>query len=347
MSIVKYIDGTECKNQLYINLLRMITDCLNTGDESLLSESIRELRDFLIGSERCRGIIVISAINDYSKFLISSLTREYKYILLDEANQEYIAGYDALVWCGGNGDILLRWGELSKLDNFIDMQLVLSHTFLNIPSAYYSDMENERILNKLKPQCLITGMSYIRNSISTKHLNISSVNAASSSSDLYYDYLTYKDVCSKTEGISKLIIGLAPYSLRYDLSLVKREYERSRLHYLYSKFSDAHNCTDMNSLEAYARYKSRFISLFSTDFLEMIFTITCNKNRIMNLTRINTTFDPNSIAPAEIQLMRGKYNKPYPATVVENKKILLSYIDSALEKKHRCVPLYSTIFQLV
>lgn len=331
MSIVKYIDGINHKDQLYINMLTMITEAINEHNEILLQQLVAELRYTLIGGKGSKGIIVISEINEYSKVLISHYSNEYVYISLDETNQDFITGYNALIWCGAsNKDLLLKWGELCNLENFIDMQMVCFHTFFQIPSAYSTDIKNAELLLKDNPDCLITGMSYIRNCINTHHLDIAAINTASSSSDLYYDYLTYKDIIGKCNSIKKIIIGLAPYSLRYDLSLAKREYERSRLHYLYDKFSDAHNCIDLKSLEDYSKYKQQMISLWGVDCLTAIFHSVCNDKRIKYLNRINTTFDPNNINPAEKEQMTGKYNKPYPNTISENKKILYEYIASAL-----------------
>lgn len=217
--------------------------------------------------------------------------------------------------------VYLSIGELKETgfvrkETFIDLFDYMSKSYFYFPEFY-------RIINKASENVcakgIITGMSYFRDAIDSNELN--ATNLAMSSQDLYYDYLMFKKYYSYQ--MEWVIIGLAPYSLRYDESLSIQQ--QNRINCYLDCYGDeaSHNYYESDNilnikekLDIYTPqicqylYEGVFVNLFGQGEYDM-----------------NQFFDEKNIPADEREEITRKYSKPYENTLLENKKILKDYLE--------------------
>ena len=176
---------------------------------------------------------------------------------------------------------------------------------------------------KKNAKAIITGMSYFRDAFNCELLKIPAVKLACSSQDLFYDFMMFKKAYMEIgeNNLSHVFIGLAPYSLRYDLSLA------TSIEYLlfsyYSYLHTFHNNRKINKVGEFIDEQGKKLEEYlDKELCEYIYK-TYRKYEDDRLWKI---FQLDSIRECDYMEVEEEYNKPYQATVEENRKILEEYI---------------------
>lgn len=192
-----------------------------------------------------------------------------------------------------------------------------------------------------KYECIISGLSYHEVGIDINYLKKRSFNFAISSQDLFYDYLTVKNVFNfKTakETIKYVIIGLSYYSFQYDLSKTKNEFGRLRPNIYYPYYNNLHNYEDsVNSILFYKTFDSLSKYILYCDFKEKLF-YHCKNNFDENwnkfvCNKFNSAELSDKDRKREISLIQRDSDKNYPKSVEENKIIFKNYLELLVNNK--------------
>ena len=285
--------------------------------------------------------VVISEKNKIYEVLREKCTN-IMFVSLENFSLQFVENYDYFVQ---TGEACFPNSLLSRVsvEKTINLYGICEKEFLGVPLRWHILQNYKK--NVANADTLVTGMSYSRNALIPEYLHGRVCNISNSSQDLYYDYRNFCDAYERNQGLKRLIIGLAPYSLRYDLSLTRNPNEIIRLYYYYSLFHDCHNNQQMkNELTKYDVWLQKCNELFGNHFLETIYEAVKSEEVLEGEFKGYSTFDEKQITAAEREQMHAKYNKPYEKTVVENKKILRDYIADALGKEMKVcmfIPPYS------
>lgn len=187
----------------------------------------------------------------------------------------------------------------------------------------YWNMFEKYQQHKKRAKAIVTGMSYFRDAFNCALLKIPAVKLACSSQDLFFDFMLFKKVYEEIgrNGLSHVFIGLAPYSLRYDLSLA------SSIEYLlFSYYSHLHTFHNNKKLDKAGKFvdeqEKRIEQYLDSKICEYIYK-SCTGH--VDSGQWNT-FQLEFIQECDYMEVEEEYNKPYQATVVENKKILENYV---------------------
>lgn len=182
------------------------------------------------------------------------------------------------------------------------------------------DMKNENICG------IVTGMSYMQRGINTEQMSRKWALCAYPSQDLYYDFFTLADAIKRLGGKLKYVVmGIAPYSFRYDLSLSKGVQEKVYLYY--REFGELHNAIPSpEELELFVRCDKVLDELLCSNWRDIIFDFISestfqHSNRIYHFKALNDKQQQESL-----EVMKKTGNKPYPDTVAENKMVFDMYM---------------------
>ncbi|SDM20656.1 D-alanyl-lipoteichoic acid biosynthesis protein DltD [Sediminibacillus halophilus] len=207
--------------------------------------------------------------------------------------------------------------EYYKYQNFISLRTKLDEYVRNI-SEY---------------DCLITGMSYAKYGIDLKELKRESFNFALNSQDLFHDYSIVKYLSNRKllTNINTIIIGLAYYSLEFELIKSREKYLVTRYHPINA---DLKSNTDyyrkyMNLRTAYA--DDTFIN--KVPYLQTVFGTLLEHDYLEKID----DFEDQYIKADNVQWERKELalrhsNKDYPETVEKNVHILERYLNLLKEE---------------
>lgn len=218
---------------------------------------------------------------------------------------------------------------------FVGTKIISWKTVLNwffqSPEKFYLHRE----WYKMEPKNysgFVTGLSYIQRGIDFEKLNRPMACLASPSQDLYYDLcmakLYLRDNVEKTGKQQAAVIGIAPYSLWYDLSLSK-ESRNIRTHVFLHR--DFHHY-EVDEFEKYGyEYVCSLLDegIIGFDVIEREFDRYC-KNMEMGclLDEKNTSqFRVSDNMENEVMAVKKAFNKPYPDTRRENGEVLRRYLE--------------------
>jgi hypothetical protein len=147
-----------------------------------------------------------------------------------------------------------------------------------------------------------------------------------SAQDFYYDSLCFNHYISDVRQLKHFIHVFAPFSLRYDESKSKKK--RDNILFYYTMFGDKHNCTIADEIiEKYQIEKKKFDDLFYgitcwKDIRKRLWQYFFERTTWQDETLIDKCFDRNNVPQAEIDMVIAEFNKPYPLTIIENKRIV-------------------------
>lgn len=240
-------------------------------------------------------------------------------------NAFWADSYDGILQCG---KIPFEEVIISAVGNakLIHAYNICLYQICTNPSAYFIQANYLKQIEYT--DTLVTGMSYTRNAIRDEYLDKKVVSVANSSQDLYFDFKYFKDAISRSSKIKNVIIGLAPYSLRYDLSKTRLDY---RIFYYQELFDDSHNNPEYKAcLHEHHEQIKRLKKIFGEGIFDILFDTLADPLAIEGLERRTKIFVPAEITEPEVKEMVKKFDKPYYETITENKKILREYFDLAL-----------------
>lgn len=202
----------------------------------------------------------------------------------------------------------------------VDLAFFLKTCYFSFPE--YQDIQRTACQKEKEAvKGIITGMSYFRDGIDADGFPVPAVNLSSSSQDLYFDYLELqKHISGNTEWV---VMGLAPYSLRYDESLAKTK------NYRVPVYAINHGKKGLHHAESYAPLlpaRQQIDALFGPDFCDEIFWDAYVPVFGMTSYDMEGKFDAANVPLAEQVEIGQQYNKPYENTLQENKQILKDYL---------------------
>jgi hypothetical protein len=225
--------------------------------------------------------------------------------------------FDYLIICSVFMDDIL---ERAKQLNIDSAKIILwNHEIYEKYLVYHHFFFHERMNNfkclKDSVQLLITGISYLNDGIYAKNLKVPSYNFSYRSQDLFCDYeiMKYLFQNHQLDSVKHVIIGLNYYSFEYDLSKSIGSWQLMR-YYPYIK--NLHNLVSPKYYDEYFNYSIQNLSALKLP--KGLF--------VYNLRK----FDLNDYEGE--RTAKADFNKNYPATVFENKKILSDFIDFLEDK---------------
>jgi hypothetical protein len=352
-------------NEQLANNLALIVDMYNNNYNFLdKSETFKNIHDIyllwktnLIASTKFK--IVIIGVNNFTPEIDKVIDNQKAEIVnyIDETNihvgkeltgRKIISlqdidniGYDYLISVIPQSEVVTKLvnSELIETDFFFDYfhykNLVMTSPEFFIKFSNFK--ESKKAYNGL-----ITGLSYIQKGVNEKYLEGNFFNFANPSQDIFYDFEIFKYAYSYKEikdNIKYAIIGLSYYSFQYDLS---KSRSKHRINYYYPIVKKFHNYEFINHVSEYHRAADKLTEhLFHSDHLLKVFEsqkgqfekqIEETNNLMYNCQKEN---DEEILK--DIQFIRRDFNKDYPETVKENKKILTKYLEFI--KQHSIKPI--------
>lgn len=220
-------------------------------------------------------------------------------------------------------------GDLWNIKKFLmncgvaENNIVNFEVFPHISTAW---LANLRYVEKNGADFFATGISYAEVGLNLNyipHVRGKGVNLSGSNQDLQQAYLTAKYVFEhvKPGTIKFVIIGLAPYSFRYENAKAFAECSRN-LQYMLALNIPEQNLHD------------RLLKNLVSDRIKKIFTTVTAEQADLNFTRLkislNRTLPVNALVNWEGEL-KNLTKKLYPDTVEKNFRILKEYIKLCLK----------------
>lgn len=208
----------------------------------------------------------------------------------------------------------------------IQLWKYMKYTYFYYPE--YWTIMNEYSVSKSCGEIkgVITGMSYFRDALKPELLKVPTVTLANSSQDLFYDFKMLQKACTEIgESIQFAIIGLAPYSLRYDESMSTMQMLRNFAYF--QEFGTFHNLkiTD-NDKDFWGQQRVLIEQYLGKEICSYLFTDEYVPRYGDGKKDDTKVFDSSNVAEIYLKEITGKYNKPYKKTFYENIKILKEYL---------------------
>lgn len=290
--------------------------------------------------------IVICGKSRWVEFATSLIKKEYKVIQCrsEKMLKVYSLFYkDFLIV-----DNQINYEILSKKEHVFNMYEFYKFYFIDNPLFYEIHTKAKKMHGEI--ETIATGMSYIMCGIDGEVANNKLANIAYSSQDIFFDFELFKYYFLKEENIRSVIIGLAPYSLRYDESLSKSENYRIKIYWPLIKKTHHYNIKIDESIRNW-NYIEKY---FMDDYINKAFLFyeeTYGIVREWNANWKNKKFVWDNVTEQEILVIqeeiRQKFNKPYSETYKENVKILKDYLEFCKENEVAVkivIPPYTNIY---
>ncbi|SDK04105.1 D-alanyl-lipoteichoic acid biosynthesis protein DltD [Sediminibacillus albus] len=241
-------------------------------------------------------------------------SKEYDYILIGSIYFEEIR--EQLLKIGIPEEKIL---EYYKYHNFISLQTKLEK---------YSEDFSEY-------NCLITGMSYAKYGLDLKELNRKAFNFALNSQDLFHDYSIVKYLSNRNQlaSIKTIIVGLANYSLEFELIKSREKHLVTRYHPIEEKLKD-----DKDYYKTYKDLRTVFADdkfMNKVPHLQTLLDTILIDNYIEHIDSFEDQYKKdNNIAQLERKRLALRHsNKNYPKTVEKNAQILEQYLNLLKEEE--------------
>ena len=179
----------------------------------------------------------------------------------------------------------------------------------------------------INAEAIVIGSSFGRDDIHCDLMSVSTASLANSAQDIYFDTLCYEKSVREMHSLKLVIHVLAPFSLRYDESLSKKQFGRMKFNYIV--FGEGHNNSEV--VQCFEKYNETitFLNDYGT-FQEIREEF---QNAFFSESSWKTMYDPEQIfsreeiSEAEKKVVEAQFNKPYEKTLIENKKILADFCE--------------------
>lgn len=209
--------------------------------------------------------------------------------------------------------------NIALLECLSIMSMVISPEYYLLRKTMLREM-------KMDTMGVNTGMSYVQRGLIYENISVPFCMCAAPTQDLFYDFYTLADASAKMAGRLKYVImGLAPYSLRYDLSLSKANQNRSL--YYFREFKEWHNLKMEQSETDRMTYYDEVMDEYATSlWRDICFDILTDDpyHRVKDVF----VFDKCDERKKEesLRTVHDLANKPYEASLEENKVIFEMYL---------------------
>lgn len=239
-------------------------------------------------------------------------------------NPEYIDEYDLYIICD---DVTKSFDiqTIKNKDKIIKLWDYLKYHFVVFPSFYKIYMDSKRQSSD-KVKCIVTGNTNLISAVRTNLLHVNAVSVANSSQDIYYDFKMFCNAYEAMPNVEYAVIGLAPYSLRYDTSKSKVEWRRCLVYY--SIVESMHNCEDREHLMAlYESEHKKMEEYFDDDYIQSLYELF--EQTGVNMSEEDGIYNEETLTQEMMALnireISELYNRPYTDIFLENKVLLEEY----------------------
>lgn len=259
---------------------------------------------------------------------IESKMRSKNYCVFNwnSVNPEYINEYDIYILC----DELLKSYDIFAIankDRIIKLWDYLKYKFVVFPSFYKTyDTFLKESSDKVK--CVVTGNTNIAHAVRTNLLHVKSISLANRSQDIFYDFKMFCHACESLPNVAYAVIGLEPYSLRYDASKSKVEWRRSLVYYPIVK--TMHNCEDQEQLAELFEAEDRKIKkFFDEEYMQSLYGLfeeQTEREKSSDEDIFDESLRTQECTALNIREISELFNRPYTDILLENKVILEGYV---------------------
>lgn len=239
-------------------------------------------------------------------------------------NPAYINEYDLFILC----DEPLKAYDIPSItekDKIIKLWDYLKYKFIVFPSFYKTYM-NYKKQSDDKVKCVITGNANTASAVRSNLLHTKAVSVANNAQDIYYDFKLFCHACESMPNVKYAVIGLAPYSLRYDASKSKVEWRRCLVYYPIVK--TMHNCDDGEQLiTLFQSEDEKMKQFFDEEYVEMLYDLYEEQKEESGEEESVFDADTNSQESTALNIreISELYNRPYMDILLENKVLLEEY----------------------
>lgn len=261
---------------------------------------------------------------DFKGFVSFDKTEQNKFIRggypvltieqLDKKGYDYLIVCDKIDYDKEDPKIVSVWDSLS----IVSMQL--NPEFFIYRQKALRDMADENACG------IVTGISCIRCAVNTELMSRKWAMCACSSQDLYYDFFAVADAIKRMgAGLKYVVMGIVPYSFRYDASLSTENYRKCLAYY--REFGELHNLAALKpGLEYMERTDQILDELCRQDWRNLCFDFLCDG--LFKSSDQEFYFEQCSPEQQQksLEKMQRLGNKPYPATVAENTMVFDMYL---------------------
>lgn len=240
-------------------------------------------------------------------------------------NPEYINDYDLYILC----DEPLKTYDLTAIadkEKILKIWDFLKYKFVVFPSFYktYVNFVKNR---SDKVKCVVTGNTNIANAVHSNLLHTNSISLANRAQDIFYDFKLFCHACESLPNVEYAIIGLAPFSLRYDASKSKVEWRRCLVYY--PIVQTMHNCEDQEHLaELFDSEDRKIKQYFDEEYMRSLYGLFEEQTEPEKNSDENV-FDESArtqeCTALNIREISELYNRQYTDILLENKVILEEY----------------------
>lgn len=240
-------------------------------------------------------------------------------------NPDCINEYDLYILC----DEPLKTYDLQLIadkEKIIKIWDYLKYKFVVFP-AFYKTYVNFIKNRSDKVKCVITGNTNIASALHSNLLHVNSVSLANRAQDIFYDFKLFCHACESLPNVKYAVIGLVPFSLRYDASKSKVEWRRCLVYY--PIVQTMHNCDDREHLaELFESQDRKIKQYFDEEYMQSLYGLfeeqtepEKNSNEIVFDEAART----QECTALNIREISELYNRQYTDILLENKVILEEY----------------------
>ena len=287
-------------------------------------------------SELDKVLKVIRHDNVVIKCIISCPTNDLSKIMSDNDVDCNVVMYDELPEIMKNtyfdyvviSDMKKTAGEKRRIVDDCKQAGCLNEQIIDITDFYSLDtlplysIIRSYLDDEFEAEFFITGVSHAYAGTDMGCYSKIGLNLAYTSQDLFLDFELAKLVTQKVKKLKYAIIGVAPFSIHYDLSQSINSY-RMMLYFPIIKTLH-HLCIKENELkEIFNEVYFESFEMFDSEqiYKKRLSCASCNKN---------ITIDDYLAFRNNLRFWDDKY---YPDTASENKRILNSYVEHCISKE--------------
>lgn len=331
--IEEYTKGLANLQKSNAAMVRAVLDAFiyelqnGTADEECTGGYNKILKEMLNINRSLRGQKCIVYGDNWLAEEIAKKMRARNYCVFHwrAVNSAYIDEYDLYFLCDAPSK---AYGLSLIQDNekIVKVWDYLKYKFITFP-FFYKTYRNFKRQDAEKVKCVITGNGNIVNAVRSKLLHVSTVSLANNAQDIFYDFKMFCHAYESMSGIEYAVIGLAPYSLRYDMS--RSKIERRHCVAYYPIAETMHNWEEGEHLISVFEAEDKKIKqFFDEEYLQSLYDIYENSNDAPREEK-EGIFDSKAVsqerAAMNMQEINELYQRPFTDILLENKVILEEY----------------------
>lgn len=332
VKVEEYASGLLHLKEDKSKLLRAVIKALRvelemeTISEECIGGYNKILRELLSINRSLRGQKCVVFGNNWLSEAIKRKMKEKGYCTFDwhALNPDYINEYDLYILC----DEPLKIYDLQIIQDkakIIKIWDYFKYKFVVFPAFYKTYMNFKKKCDE-KVRCIVTGNKNIKSAVHSNLIHTKTIALTNNGQDIFYDFKLFCHACESIPELKYAIIGLSPYSLRYDSSKSKVEWRRCLVYYPIVR--TMHNCDDAGHLIAIFESEDKKIKkYFDDEYLESLYDIFAEHAK--GETEAEDVYDEESCSKECMALNQREiselYHRPFTDIMTENKIILEDY----------------------